>query len=394
MIFVAALFLCDAFVESGRGYGEGQEGEYGDDGFGYADDDTARKQSAGTICAIEACEGQRLVASACEEYTGDTYFRLFDSEWGLVAQNDDVLGEAGSYDDDANDNLAEAGSESYESYYYKEGMAQARCSKIAYTVPPLQTNASSTSCSTYYLQQSCYGYESCSGRTRVAGGIAAPSSQPSGIPSAAPSGAADWKESVYVVSFRARVDMRFSCGGASKRCVGMTEMDAPSQEAFREMFASTMRALPADDVSLVSVSVVSTFWPTMRGIFSVQVLSTNASGSSSEVEQLSSEIELSFSTAGQDQNSTLSSLFVERSVALGSATVTVNTSTQVSFLNVKVSGDFQLEQEVQTFVPSAVPSPSPTNNPSRGAHVSPSLPACLLACLLVYWYQFLRVRYL
>lgn len=376
-----ALFLCDAFAGAGLSPEEQEGGDsYGAD-FGYADDDIVRKQEAGAICAIQACAGERVVANTCEEYSGDTLFRLFDSEWRLVAENDDALGDHVSYDDDENDNAA---SHAYYDDHYSYGSSEVpKCSKIAYTVPvgnASSSNASSTSvCSTYYLQQTCRGFESCSGRTRVAGGIAAPSSEPSGVPSAAPSAAADWKESVFVFSFRAKVDILFKCDNS--RCSDMAELDAPAQEAFREMFASSMTGAALEDVSQVSVSVASSYWPRMRGIFSIQVISANSSSMPAAIAQLSSEIEGSFSS----QADTLSALFLSRSYALGSQVVTENRSITVSFYNLLVSAEFRVEEEVQTFVPSAVPSGSPTVDPTRCTFVKTAT-VCWIASDLNFMY--------
>jgi hypothetical protein len=310
-----------------------------------------------------------------------------------VASNDDAMGEYDSYDDDENDNAASQSYYDDEYSYY--GDQRPKCSKIAYTVPLLtgvdnSTNSTGgeestfSSCSTFYLQQSCRGLDSCSGRTRVAGGIAAPSSQPSGAPTAAPSGVADWKESMYVFQFRARVDMRFKCGGS--KCTHFAALDYPAQEAFREMFASVMSSVALSDVSLVSVSVTSSFWPQLRGLFSTQVITANASAIPVVLAGLSAEIQSGFSTDSE----LLAALFLHRSTALGSAIVMENYSDTmtVEFYDLAVSEDFRLVEEVQSYVPSVVPSPSPTTDPTRGiVIVSLIAPILELYCLIIFFFN-------
>ena len=375
-----ALFTCEPFTDT-RQVANDDYGYYGYDfGFGYEDDDTDRKQSVGTICAIEACAGTRLVANVCEEYTGDTFFRLFDSDWQLVAENDNALGALDSYDDDENDNTAYGYSSNYgeEYYYLSPQKRRVACSKIAYTVPvdTGMNNASgrlseaTSSCRIYYLQQSCRGEVSCSGTTQVAGGIAAPTSMPTTFPTAAPSGAADWKQSMYVFSFRTSVLIRFECDGS--RCPGLVEMDGPSQEAFREVFASTMLNISLNDVSIVSVSMYYSYYPIFRGLFSTQVITDDSSRIREIIANLTSEMQEAFAPAKEGEevapSAILASMFVTRSVELGS--VTVNGSrTTVDFSPPEVSPEHRME-EVQTFVPSANPSNAPTGIPSL-------LPSCL-----------------
>ena len=366
------MFQCEPFVDSREGLGS--DGQYYDDGFGYADDDSERRQSAGTICAIEACAGSRVVASACgEEYTGDPYFRLFDSEWRLVAANDDALGGPASFDDDDNDNAAYS-YYSEDDYYGQFPQTTASsagavlCSKIAYTVPAANdtsSSSSSSSCWTFYLQQSCRGEVACSGTTRVAGGLAAPSSQPSGVPTAAPSAGAAWKESQFVFSFRTSIEMRFKCGGS--RCSGMTELDAAAQQAFLELFASCMRNESLGDVSIVSVAMSASYWPTMRGIFSTRGTTADSPGIPALIAALASEVQAVIAA----ESAALASVFVARSVALGSASVHENTTT-VQLYPPKVSEDFSV-QEVQTFVPSVMPSGEPSGQPSSRPSGEPSV---------------------
>ena len=377
-----ALFTCEPFTDT-RQVANDDYGYFGYDfGFGYEDDDTDRKQSVGTICAIEACAGTRLVANVCEEYTGDTFFRLFDSDWQLVAENDNALGALDSYDDDENDNTAYGYSSYYgEGYHYLSPQKrEVACSKIAYTVPvdTGMNNASgrlseaASSCRIYYLQQSCRGEVSCSGTTQVAGGIAAPTSMPTTFPTAAPSGAADWKQSMYVFSFRTSVLIRFECDGS--RCPGLVEMDGPSQEAFREVFASTMLNISLNDVSIVSVSMYYSYYPIFRGLFSTQVITDDSSRIPEIIANLTSEIQEAFAPAKEGEevapSAILASMFVRRTVELGSVTVN-GSSTTVDFSPPEVSPEHMME-EVQSFVPSTSPSIRPSYLPSSKPSGEPS----------------------
>jgi hypothetical protein len=307
------------------------------------------------VCGIEACPGSVLVANVCEEFTGDTFFRLHDDAGVLVAVNDDVDGVHDSFDDDGVDSSVGV-EEGY--YYYSNvdddfvpavggcsgenggegegeiegggpGVLEVRnsglCSKIRYVVPA--TNSSG--CRTYFLHQGCYGSSSCSscsGTTRVAGGIAAPTGQPSGVPTAAPSALSEFKESMFVYSFKTRIHMRLMCDGS--RCGGLAELDAAAQQTFLEVFASSMRNVSVSDVSAVKHTLTTNDFTTATGTFATQGRTANASGIEAAIAALSSEIQTSFSSEAD----ALASEFVSRSVALGSVSVTVN-STTVLFLS-------------------------------------------------------------
>ena len=362
------LFVCDPFSETVQ---------YDDDGFGFDDDDYLQKQKGGSICAVEACAGDLLVANVCEEYTGDTFLRLFDSDWSLIAENDDVVGSLTGYDDDESDNAVLYGGEYfgagpyYGSVQYGYGInpipggsegVGALCSKIVYLVPDLvNTSSLAPECSTYYIQQSCRGEGSCSGRTRVAGGIAAPTSLPTSVPTPAPSTPEEFKESVFVYSFRTRLTVQFECEGA--RCDGLAEMDGSSQEAFREVFAGSMSSVSLDDVSIVSVSLYSSYWPTFRGVFATTSKTGNASGIDAAIAALTAESQASF------LDGSMSAQFVNRSVELGSKSV--NRSTTVYFGVPETSAHVE-KQEVQTYPPSGVPTVAPSGHPSRAPSASPS----------------------
>ena len=311
---------------------------YDDDRFGYDDDDYLQHDGS-SVCVIEACAGAKLVVNLCEEYTGDTFLRLFDDNISMLAENDDITDE----------NLGNVS-------------VGALCSKIVYLVPDLvNTSSLAPECSTYYIQQSCRGEGSCSGRTRVAGGIAAPTSLPTSVPTPAPSTPEEFKESVFVYSFRTRLTVQFECEGA--RCDGLAEMDGSSQEAFREVFAGSMSSVSLDDVSIVSVSLYSSYWPTFRGVFATTSKTGNASGIDAAIAALTAESQASF------LDGSMSAQFVNRSVELGSKSV--NRSTTVYFGVPETSAHVE-KQEVQTYPPSGVPTVAPSGHPSRAPSASPS----------------------
>ena len=211
-----------------------------------------------------------------------------------------------------------------------------------------------------------------SGTTPVAGGIAVPTSLPTIFPTTAPSGEADWKQSMYVISFESSVLIRFECDISP--CLGIDEMDDPSQQAFREVFASSMQNVSLDDVSIVSVLVHNSHYPTFRGVFSTQFITDDSSRIHEIIGNLTAEMNETFASAtveGEEApSSILASTFVERSVELGSVIFALSNPT-VIFSPPDVSTEYGME-EVQTFVPSSAPSVLVSYRPSNGPSGEPS----------------------
>ena len=211
-----------------------------------------------------------------------------------------------------------------------------------------------------------------SGTTPVAGGIAVPTSLPTTFPTAAPSSEADWKQSMYVISFESSVLIRFECDISP--CLGIDEMDDPSQQAFREVFASSMQNVSLDDVSIVSVLVHNSHYPTFRGVFSTQFITDDSSRIHEIIGNLTAEMNETFASAtveGEEApSSILASTFVERSVELGSVIFALSNPT-VIFSPPEVSTEYWME-EVQTFVPSSAPSVLVSHRPSNGPSGDPS----------------------
>jgi hypothetical protein len=113
------------------------------DPFSTRDTDSGNNLDNNIVCNIWACPGDKVIATACDEYSecsGDQIFRLYDSRGFMVASNDDYCG---------------------------------LCSTMEYDV-------SRSTCDVYYLHQACFGDTLCSGLTRVFGAtvIESPTSIP------------------------------------------------------------------------------------------------------------------------------------------------------------------------------------------------------------------------
>jgi hypothetical protein len=329
-----------------------------------------------------------MVMTSCEDFTGNTMFLLRDDEGQLVASSvkgqsteeavvddnavdDDEFEELFSYDDDFEDGASvDHYGYGYDDYGGECSPVTPSCSKIRYVVP-----ANNSGCRTYFLHQGCFGRgacASCSGRTRVAGGIAAPTSQPSGIPSAAPSGVADWKESVYLFSFKIRINMIFYCGGVSCLVPGSSvfpQLDEPAREAFRQVLASTMANVSLAEVSTLkienAVQNLDGSVPVIQGTFSTRQVTSNSSAIPGAVAQLGAASEALFLA----RNDALGNDFVARCVLLGSETVTANMT--AAFTAHWTSEDFGVE-EVQTYPPSGAPSAQPSESPTGVPSAMPS----------------------
>ena len=103
------------------------------------------------LCAFEVCNSGWVMASGCTggmDCQNDTYYELFDSSMNLITLNDDRCG---------------------------------LCSEV-------QFKYAETTCSTFYLLQSCYQDTACVGHTKIYNGVVIgnPTPQPSVIPTSLP----------------------------------------------------------------------------------------------------------------------------------------------------------------------------------------------------------------
>jgi hypothetical protein len=375
--------------------------------FATADTNYALRHYA--VCGITACEGSVVVANVCEEFTGRTMLHLYDDEDTLVAMNVVASGDTDSVDDDSEDSAVDGDTlEAYYAYdddfgeggvgmsddYYYEGSSEcepvkATCSKLRYVIPTRTstgtgtgTGANTTVCRTYYLRQGCFGRGSCaacSGRTRVAGGIAAPTAQPTTLPTSSPSTIVDWKESMYVFTFKVQIKLILWCD----ECQGQTKnasLDEPAQEAFREVFVSSMTNKSVTDVD--TLKVFNTYiespdgqFPITVGTFAIREVSSNRSAIPAMVKELSDESSELFSTEYEQ----LGVNFIELSVTRGS--VIVHENMTAVFISHVTSKDFEVE-EVQTYAPTGEPTVIPSSDPTSSPPTSqPSRGSCLYACM-------------